>query len=212
MSVRDVERDGFDAVEPPTGTRAVTQEARASAEAYRRRMSDEELERYGFGPGLAAPEIELSRARLLSASSMGEHCGSCGGSLADASLLVRLRVGLRRLATTFCPSCVHWSVAINLDAPSPCDGCGRLLVVADSSARRRHWACSARCADRARQRAARRREVLPPRSCSTCGAALPATRRIDSKTCSAGCRQRAYRARSGDRAAAAQREGVEVNP
>ena len=78
---------------------------------------------------------------------------------------------------------------------SPCENCGR-MITAPESLLRKHWVCSQRCRKvihRRREREAREKQ-REGMVCDVCGTAF-APARLDARTCSSACRQKAYRRR-----------------
>lgn len=134
----------------------------------------------------------------------GPTCGDCGRHLADGEPLYSARRWVERewgrsrhLVTDVCGGCLREWERRNVEAnpwrSGPCDGCDRPLWCLNDDHlpedRRRRW-CSEACRGRARYRTRRLAESRP---CAVCGE--PFTARRGARTCSARCRQAAYRAR-----------------
>jgi hypothetical protein len=190
------------------GVRAETTISRNADMAAETRAALEAHERITSAGGDPRRAEERERRRRAShAARFGTHCGQCGAALeANAPVwLSAIYVGYswmghyQRWQTPLCQGCCRpggdryfrprWC------APQPCEGCGRPVYYRPSYRRRRHVLCSARGAWLA---ASKRRTAAGAaarrKACAVCGTVFDAPRR-DAVTCSAACRQRAYRQR-----------------
>ncbi len=113
------------------------------------------------------------------------ECRLCGRGIADSEPAVRI-VG-ELLACSDCESAAA-------EHARPCDGCGRPVA--------RHRFCNWHCcahyynAPAAARRKAQRLEARKGTTCEQCSKTFT-PKRSDTKTCSAACKQKAYRQRKG---------------
>ena len=128
-----------------------------------------------------------------------EICGRCGRSIAagEPVRVTRICAGDSSATAPTCAACrPSWESDFQFRPPQPCDGCGRMVSVRPRAIIRKVVVCSERCGWTARNRLrAKRGTWMRRRCCSVCGTEFVATR-VDAKTCSNACRQRAYRQRS----------------
>ncbi len=164
------------------------------------------------------PEETEAKRRVQEAQRSAELCGQCGRGLEDGEAVYiapKVYTGLATLVrlphferAPVCGDCAPVNIAertgtrgdgvYRVYVDEPCNACGRPVVFRPTYGlyrRRRHVFCCTRCQwshyNAARnERAAREREKV----CEGCGEAFTATRR-DAKTCSAACKQKAYRLR-----------------
>ena len=113
-------------------------------------------------------------------------CRQCGRPIADSDVARKLRgewLG--------CPDCFE----VREQYVKPCEGCGRKVV----GSRFCNFRCRAHYynAPAAARRKAQRLEARQDMVCVQCGKTFT-PRRSDAKTCSAACKQKAYRQRQRD--------------
>ena len=165
----------------------------------------EEIER-DLGGLLGPPPSEAereARRRSYRADHEGGLCGRCGRALDPGELVYRL------LTVPTCQHCVDadrqrlsrypWALQRFdecLRPPKPCEGCGRPVVNQWGSPQRIRTVCSDRCAWTVRNAPlkAARLAARQHKTCPVCGGVFDGTR-ADQVTCSAACRQKAYRQR-----------------
>jgi predicted nucleic acid-binding Zn ribbon protein len=132
-------------------------------------------------------------------------CGKCGQEIGD--VVYRLRPGAPLGSygnVPICENCApEWNVKRYVMRYTrhehthewPCASCGRAVVFVDSrkEPNRKRVFCSMLCKEQYDQ--SRRTRVGPrQRTCEVCGKEFTAAR-LDAKTCSSACRQKAYRER-----------------
>jgi hypothetical protein len=132
----------------------------------------------------------------------GSRCYRCGRQFGAKDIAWRAR--------TAHPSLFGWSIRLEpycerccpknriYNFPDPCVSCGRQVAVEmdNNIYRRKRLTCLPDCASRAEVTArARRRAQKRRKTCAMCGRSFTGTR-ADARTCSAACRQKAYRRRA----------------
>ncbi len=164
------------------------------------------------------PEETEAKRRVQEAQRSAELCGQCGRGLEDGEAVYiapKVYTGLATLVrlphferAPVCGACAPMDItertgtraatAYDLLVDEPCGACGRPVVLRTTRGlytRRRDVFCCERCRwtyynGLRNERNARAREKV----CEGCGEGFTATRR-DAKTCSAACKQKAYRLR-----------------
>lgn len=151
-----------------------------------------------------------TRRRAHVAHRDGRTCGKCGRDLADVEPIWQVRLGI---GYTITGSFGYWQAPVcegcagplarlpyRYTPPSPCHGCGRGVAYRLPSRPRRWVLCSERCAWTARNRRRSDRLAMSrAKRCAACEREFMAPR-SDAVTCSAACRQKAYRRRKGEAA------------
>jgi hypothetical protein len=134
--------------------------------------------------------LREAQQRALDANRTAATCGRCGRALAVAEPVWWTRGPSHsgNALTVACAACTPewWK---DRSRPGACETCGRPVGMARRPSH--HVFCSARC--RWRWGNAAHRAARLPKPCAVCG--TPFTARRDAMTCSAACRQRAYRRR-----------------
>ena len=148
---------------------------------------------------------------IRNAATDGRHCAECGHEFAPGEPVWRFRKIVGRFfgwCYSFAPHCEQcacddWH---HFYSPRPCDGCGRPVHSTTPPWQFSRVLCCENCGHKARaakERAARA-EHRGTRVCKFCRQKFTPTR-IDSKFCSAGCKQKAYRRRVTDNKRVARR-------